>query len=463
MQFKMKPVAFVVSALLVSPMAFAGEYGAPMEESLTVSVNNEIDVRLKKDIDVEKDVHIDGEIYFYGENEVDANAMAIVDDKQINTYNGVLNQHHDNDADVGDDALSNASGNIGVNVSAGDNNMQDNAAAIAQTDASFVFGSADAEIFVTQGVAGNSTYNDGNVNSASLSGNALMNAAGNIGVNITSGNSNLQKNNTAVSVSTSRMSEATVANLQRSDYNMTENTGRVDVYTDRTYVSMSGSLDGTYYGGAIGYTAGTESGTYRGTESGSYDGYTDEYYYGGASGTYAGTSDQIGDVYPDVWTVNENVEPHDQHPNSPEQIGHFDLDTQTQGGSDLNGDGGALAFNEEGSYTGTESGYTEGYEYGSYSGSENGSYNGTEEGYYIGLEGGEQELSGTFSGYVTTTRVIYTPTSNDASLSGNALANASGNIGVNVSAGTGNMQNNSLAIATSMGPAGGSTPGNGPE
>lgn len=38
-------------------------------------------------------------------------------------------------------------------------------------------------------------------------------------------------------------------------------------------------------------------------------------------------------------------------------------------------------------------------------------------------------------------------TSNNASLSGDAFANASGNIGVNVAAGTGNLQSNSLAMA----------------
>jgi hypothetical protein len=49
---------------------------------------------------------------------------------------------------------------------------------------------------------------------------------------------------------------------------------------------------------------------------------------------------------------------------------------------------------------------------------------------------------------------------NAASLSGNAFQNASGNIGVNVSAGTGNLQANSLAMAvaqpsTATPPAGG--------
>jgi len=405
MKFKLKPVAVMVSALLVSPLAMAGDL---IDESYSVSVDNATDVSLKKHIKVKKDVDITGNIHFYGSNPVNASSMAVVDDKQFNTSNSVENMHHHNNANLRDNALENAKGNIGANVSAGDNNMQDNAAAIAVTDANFVFGSSDAEVFVTQAVAGNATTNTGNENYASISGNALKNASGNIGANVTSGNSNVQKNNMAISVSTSRMSEASVANVQRSAGNSTTNEGRFDVYEDTTNVTMYGSMEGGYYGWT--------NGSYKGTES----------------GTTHGTSDQIGDLYLDTWAPDSNGGY--QHPTDGPATGHVDVDSAAQGAQDLNDDGGALAFTNDGTYEGKSSGS------------------------YKGWEAGYQDLSGTFSGTVTTTRVVYTPTSNNASLSGNALANASGNIGVNVSSGTGNMQNNSLAIATSFAPAGGPQP-----
>lgn len=50
---------------------------------------------------------------------------------------------------------------------------------------------------------------------------------------------------------------------------------------------------------------------------------------------------------------------------------------------------------------------------------------------------------------------------NNASLSGDAFRSASGNIGVNVAAGTGNLQANSLALAVAQPSSGGGTPGGG--
>ena len=47
---------------------------------------------------------------------------------------------------------------------------------------------------------------------------------------------------------------------------------------------------------------------------------------------------------------------------------------------------------------------------------------------------------------------------NTASLSGSAFSGASGNIGVNVSAGTGNQQANSLSMAVAQPSTGGETP-----
>jgi hypothetical protein len=119
---------------------------------------------------------------------------------------------------------------------------------------------------------------------------------------------------------------------------------------------------------------------------------------GGFEGQYQGQSDQIGNVYPDIWTG-------DSHPDG-RSDGHFDLDSDTQGGSDLNGDGGALAFNEAGS---------------------------------LGLQG-------SVSGFIPVVAGFQAPVTNNASLN-NSLNGASGNVGVNIAAGGGNQQSNSLAVA----------------
>jgi hypothetical protein len=65
------------------------------------------------------------------------------------------------------------------------------------------------------------------------------------------------------------------------------------------------------------------------------------------------------------------------------------------------------------------------------------------------------------SGYVYALTPLVVFASNDASLYGSAFQNASGNIGVNISAGTGNQQANSLAMAVAQPATGGGGGGGG--
>lgn len=236
---KRTTLALAVAALFASPAVFAsehtngriilppsdpdGNFTKSYSETTTVTVFNNTDLSLRKDVNVEKDLHLKGEVDLDGVIDIDANAMAVIDDKQINTGNGVQNSDQRNDATSGDAAGQNATGNIGVNLVAGDNNQQDNAAAISAADASFVTGSADAEIFVNQDNAFNFVTNLGTQNNATLSGDSLNAASGNIGVNITAGTSNGQKNNLAMSSSVSRLSEASVATLQQTASNRVSN------------------------------------------------------------------------------------------------------------------------------------------------------------------------------------------------------------------------------------------------
>ena len=398
-QFKNTPIALAVAAMFLSPVAFADGYDRDRDP-----------VSLKKDLSLEQDVEIEGRVNVNGSIYIDASSVAVVNDAQSSTRNQVTNTQVTNGAAVNGSALNNAKGNIGVNVSSGDNNQQANAAALSAADASFVFGSSDAEVFASQSATSNNTSYLGNTNAATLGGSALANASGNIGVNISAGNSNQQKNDLAASVAVARMATATVQANQSNGGNTTNNSPIHTETVEYRQVSLALNAGGTYFGGGLGG------------------------YSGNASGTTAGTSDQIGNVYPDIWSgTPQNGGPGDHvvHPGG-SPVGHFDLDTQTQGGSDLNNDGGALAFNNSGTYSGSESGHL-GF-----------------------IEAGVQSLSGTVTGMVPVVVAVNLATTNTSILGGSALQNASGNIGVNITSGTNNQQFNGMAMsATQAGTGGG--------
>jgi hypothetical protein len=231
----------------------------------------------------------------------------------------------------------------------------------ANIDATLVFGgAADAETFSNQVAAYNSTHSYGTTNDASLGGNAGLDAAGNIGINIAAGDSNVQANQLALASASGALATATASSNQVAYGNYTSNEAVRDTIVNTVDVVLSGD----------------------------------------ATGTYNGTSDQVGDVYLDTWTD-------EVHPGG-DNTGHIDVDNQAQGAQDPNGDGGAFLFSEAG---------------------------------IIDLD----NIS--LGGKITYTQTIYKAHSNNASVGSNVLAGASGNIGLNVAAGTNNVQGNALAIA----------------
>jgi len=411
---KYTTVALAVAAFCASSAVMAdgnNDNRDHRDHGSDVNYNSSTDVKVEKEVKIERDVEIEGKAHVTGDIFVGASSAALVNQNQTNKENTVNNDIVNNNAGAGDDVLKNASGNIGLNITAGDNNFQDNSAALSAVDASFVF--ADAETISYQSASKNHTENTATANNAALAGNALQNASGNIAVNVSAGTSNLQANSLAASVNTSgTMAEANASSSQTGYDNQTSNSGANYTIYDQTEVSLQGGMLG-------------------GSVSVGYGG-----YQGTAGGTTSGTSDQIGNVYPDIWGNDASDDPTHAHPTNNGFIAHMDLDTSTQGGSDLNDDGGALAFNNDGTYEGTESG-TLGY-------------------HEVGLIA----LGGSFSGVVNNTETVFLPHENNASLSGNALRGASGNIGVNVAAGSNNMQGNHLAIAAAMNGGGGiPTPG----
>lgn len=104
------------------------------------------------------------------------------------------------DASVGDNVLREAMGNIGLNVAAGVGNAQTNAlAASVNTSGDVANASADSE----QTSLANFVVVLADLDAtASLDGNALRDAVGNIGVNIAAGSGNLQHNGLALATGT---------------------------------------------------------------------------------------------------------------------------------------------------------------------------------------------------------------------------------------------------------------------
>ncbi|WP_068827711.1 hypothetical protein [Pseudomonas sp. BMS12] len=149
-------------------------------------------------------------------------SVAEVNDEQTIHHNTVYNDETKNNATI-DAATLDMTGNAGVNVVAGDNNQQANAAAIATADSFFVFGiEAKAKIGVDQDGHDNKVYNDGTQNNALL--NSDLSSTGNLGLNLAAGNFNQQKNDLAIANSeTAFVATASVNMKQELEDNQTDN------------------------------------------------------------------------------------------------------------------------------------------------------------------------------------------------------------------------------------------------
>ncbi len=256
-------IAMAVSALLAS--------GTAVGQGVSSETTNLVDVRMTKRLSLSKDITINGGIDVGGLLQPDSSAVAVIDDKQFNTTNSggqelAQNLNLSNEATSSDDMLNGATGNIAVNMNAGDNNMQDNAAAMASADDSaFVFGLVDAEVFVHQDANNNKTVNQSVANQATIGQSSFAGATGNLGVNFTAGNSNLQKNNFASSVASAGVAEASVNTQQHSTANLTSNSGTYVPPVNGEPGTVSGHFESaqvTLAGPVTGYDLGVMSGTY---------------------------------------------------------------------------------------------------------------------------------------------------------------------------------------------------------
>jgi len=257
----------------------------------------------------------------------------------------------------------------------------------ASFDIDLLFGgAAEAETFSDQYSYNNENPSSG-TNDAFVGDSVGSGFSGNIGVNVVAGQNNAQANQLALAENSGVMALATASSNQSVHDNLSVGQGSTED------ASMEVTLAGT------------------------------------ASGSYSGVSDQVGDVYPDIWEGDHAAfgpgGDGTPHPGGP-FWGHADLDSATQGAADapifdeegnqigVVGEGGALLFNELGE---------------------------------ISLD--EIELTG----MLPVVNVVPNAVVNNATLTGDAFSEASGNIAINVAAGYGNLQGNALAIASIPTPA----------
>ena len=154
--------------------------------------------------------------------QITSGAGAAVLDSQESSDSGVVNRGTQNDGKI-DNSLNSSNGNMGANVAAGNGNQQDNAAALATADEAFIFGSAVTVSSATQKSTGNTARNHSNTNNTTLN-NAGNSGSGNIGINVTTGDFNQQKNNLAIAVSGGRVAvAAAAANQSTSGLKVTNN------------------------------------------------------------------------------------------------------------------------------------------------------------------------------------------------------------------------------------------------
>ncbi|MEB0046758.1 MULTISPECIES: heme utilization protein [unclassified Pseudomonas] len=163
--------------------------------------------------------------------QIGAGASATVLDAQKSDTNVVTNQGTNNNAKI-DASLNGSNGNMGANSAAGDGNQQDNAAAIASSDESFIFGTSTALSSATQVNNNNYVSNSSTQNNATLN-NSGNNGSGNIGMNVSAGDFNQQKNNLAIASSGGRVAQAAAAANQSSTNLVVDNKG-VQTYKTST-------------------------------------------------------------------------------------------------------------------------------------------------------------------------------------------------------------------------------------
>ncbi|MGF6149213.1 heme utilization protein [Pseudomonas helvetica] len=381
-----------------------------------------------------------------------AGATANATDKQTSTGNYISNEGTKNTANMTNSATG-ASGNVGVNVAAGDGNQQDNAAAIASGDGSFVFGSVVATAKVTQTQSNNEVYNQSTNNSANMSGSA-NGGSGNMGINMAAGDLNQQKNTMAIAVSGGKHATAT-ASADQSGPGL-----RVDNDADRTYrldtlsrtVSASGhqsfseaskSHSASDFTKRLDTAFATHEATKSASSSASASASADASAAASAAASHAALKASLDvDVDVDVSSSRTNG----WHTSSRSATFDADIDASLAASIDKSRSASNSASHSASSSASRSASSSASRDA---SGSASFAASGSEskDKSQSFSESSAFDLSNTVSWQVLTPTGWANPVTNTANLNG-SVNGGSGNLGVNVAAGAGNQQSNSLSIAS---------------
>ncbi|POA30704.1 MULTISPECIES: heme utilization protein [unclassified Pseudomonas] len=357
-----------------------------------------------------------------------AGATANATDKQTSTNNYISNEGTKNTANMTNSATG-ASGNVGVNVAAGDGNQQDNAAAIASGDGSFVFGSVVATAKVTQTQNNNEVYNQSTNNSANMSGSA-NGGSGNMGINMAAGDLNQQKNTMAIAVSGGKHATAT-ASADQSGPGL-----RVDNDADRTF--RVDTLSRTV--SASGHQSFQEAS--KSHSASDYAKYSASAFTSDFDAKFASKSASASASHADVKAnLDANVDVDlsatrndGRHHSSRSATFDADIDASLAASIDKSN---SKSSSKSSSVSIDASGSEARAAVGAQSKDKSQSFS----------ESSSFDLSNTVSWQVLTPTGWANPVTNTANLNG-SVNGGSGNLGVNVAAGVGNQQSNSLSIAS---------------
>ncbi|MHB1913908.1 MAG: hypothetical protein ACYCQN_03880 [Acidiferrobacteraceae bacterium] len=234
---KLTPVAIAIAALCSAP-AFAGTTSATASNSQSTSANQPNTPYYPANTNSSNNAKLTNTVLQHASGNVGVNnaagdtnqqanttsiaasmytdnnnnASATVENTQSqsqNSTNYLSNSNAENHAELDHHVLQDASGNIGVNNAAGDNNQQGNATAIATTNMEDSSTNATANVDSDQTMSNFVTTTNNSSNKAELEGHALENASGNVGVNNASGYNNQQANGLAVAKADDGVASAT--------------------------------------------------------------------------------------------------------------------------------------------------------------------------------------------------------------------------------------------------------------
>jgi hypothetical protein len=251
-KLKMSSLSTAVVAALFTVPALAQPILAPDEQVKQVddgftniknveknfTENDQIEYKNNADVTILKALKVTKEVEFnvIGVEEADEAAFATSDNKQINIQNYKLNDGSTNDAEQ--NSITGSSGNLGVNVTAGDYNQQKNEAVIAVKDVDpegddgtdellGIFDVTEAESFVYQDIEFGKVENTNfSTNRADMIVDGM---SGNLGSNTSAGTGNQQKNVMAIAVGEGDLAEASAWNKQEIDNSWVVNIGQQNV------------------------------------------------------------------------------------------------------------------------------------------------------------------------------------------------------------------------------------------